>query len=136
MKSLQEIQKEIDLIFEASETERKNKTEQKKSVITRRKKRIVFLRTCIAYLQSGATENFLLKEKERLENKISAIQLSFVADDIDPKYAIKKGDVIKNGELVRGNVSKNELELKNDYEELMGVDVIHEQLKMIDYLLN
>ncbi len=128
MKSLHEIEKEIKLIIDLNEQERLGRIEQKKAVVDRRKKRVAFLKLCGEYLSSNPTKEFLSKEKDRIEGRISAIEMSYNVDALDPSIKIKK--------TRKGFTSKNELEIQKDYKKLMGVPDLKEQLKSIVFLLN
>lgn len=128
MKSLNEIEKEIKFIIDLNENERINRVGQKKSVIDRRKKRIAFLKLCKEYLSSSPTQDFLSKEKERIENRITAIETSYNVNSLDPSLKVKK--------TRKGFTSKNELEIMKDYKKVMGIPELKEQLKSITFLLN
>lgn len=118
MKNVTEIKKRMDEIVVAryaplpkEETDRKYKSRQKKLKIE-----YDFLNVCKLYLETEPTEEFIKKEKKRLENRLQLISEGYKHDERQTLKDQKKD--------------------RKDYDKLMGVSKIKSQLKAIYFLLS
>jgi len=82
------------------------------------KKRITFLKTCMYYMQTEPSMEFLEKEKDRLNNRINMFMETYVPLD-STKYMKKDLSAHKKG-----------------FEKEMGIPKIKSQLVTINFLLN
>lgn len=92
----------------------------KKSMLSKTKKRIEFLRLCKSYLESNPSEEFLKKDEERILNRMKLIHEGFDA-------------WLKNGEE-KPKVKKRE-DLKTIYEKKMDMPSLREKLATLKYIL-
>ena len=83
-------------------------------VLKKAKKRIQFLNVCLNYLESQPKNEFLEKEKKRLENRLNLIDKGF------EHWAITAS--VKDP--------------KKEYAKLMDVKTVKEHLKTIRFLIN
>ncbi len=116
MKSIRELQQEMDNIQVEISTNMKAYTEVQ---VNRMKKRFAFLGMCRAYLESLPTEDFLNKEKDRLNNKINLINAGYVP----------------NQKLLDAGLNKQEQEEHKEYNKLMNMAKWKGQLKAIKFLI-
>lgn len=116
MKSIKQIEQDMDAIQTAISTG----LDLKKIHITRMKKKYAFLKVCKMYLQTTPTRDFLDKEKERLSTRVNLINAGYVPDK----------------RLIQANMRKEEQAEHRDYNKIMGLPKIKEQLKSIIFLLS
>jgi len=117
MKSIIELNKEIDsLILEIKTLE---DTEDKKHFRKAKqlRKRVAYLRYILLYLESLPSEEYLKKEKEKMSNRIGLLMLNY--QPLDERFT-------------KAQVSKH----KKNHEKEMGVTKIKDQLKTIDFLIS
>jgi hypothetical protein len=117
MKSIKKIEQEMNNIQVEISTNSKEYTE---TAINRMKKRHSFLCVCKMYLESKPTDDFLEKEKERLSTRINLINAGYEPDQ----------------RLIDAGLKKEEQSEHKDYNKIMGLPKIKEQLKSIQFLLS
>lgn len=120
MKTVQEVNEEINEISLTLQAERGRKSEDKlfkPAEISRMKKRIAWLKEIKMYLDTQPTAAFIKKECERLENSISLRMMYFVLDGAEalPKTTITK--------------------LKRDYEKRHDIPKLRQQVKTMRFIL-
>lgn len=111
MKTIKAIGEEITDIKYKIEHE-----EMKPAIEKRLRKRIPFLKMCIAYLESGATKEFVLSELKKVDEKIDRRMNLFVLKDEE--------------KLTKKEVSK----LRKEHEKLHEVKHLRDQLKALRFL--
>jgi len=116
MKTITEIQKEMDSIKVDMMSNTKNISKSDK---TKLKKRHQFLTICKMYLESNPTEEYLVKEKERLNSRVTAINKGYVPDK----------------RLIEAGLKKEERKEHADYNKIMGLTKTRNQLQSIKFLL-
>lgn len=109
MKAIEYLQDELTELLNT------NQDDFTKPQLNRIKKRIQFVRTCVMYLESNPSEDFLNKEASRLKARIGLIADSF------KDYSRPAG--------VRGSIRKY-------YDKEMGVPLLNIQLRTIKFILN
>ena len=112
MKTIKQLREDIAEITNTIE-----KTDLTVSVENRLRKRILFLRHCIMYLETKPDRDFLVKNMEGLEKFINAKMEQLVIPNED--------------KLTRPQISK----IKKDYEEMFAIPKMREQVKAIRFLL-
>lgn len=109
MRSLLEVKTEIETLIEECTTG----SALKKVQISKRKNRIVFLRTVSAYLESGPLPSYIDLEIERIQNRVVLLSNSFDRSQYkDPKEAFAK------------------------YEKEMGIPDLRIQLRTLRFIKN
>lgn len=111
MKSLKELKIEIDEIL-TLQMKKMEEKDYKKAV-----RRLEFLKVCLRYIESGATEEFVNKEIERLTNRIGAFR-----DNYDTWLGFTDTDSIKGNKLTF-------------YEKEMGVPKLRKQISSLRFIL-
>ncbi len=91
--------------------------EMKPAVEKRLRKRIPFLKTCIAYVETNPSQTFMKSEVEKVENKIRLRMAQFSLDDYQ--------------ELDKKTVTK----LRKEHEKKYEIPHLREQLKTLKFLL-
>lgn len=107
MRTIQSVESEMKSLID-------NRSQYKPRELSAAKKRMQFLNTCKMYLSDMPSQEFLVKERNRIELRMKLI-----------------GDGYDYWKIFRPR--KNMID---DYNKEMGVDVLMEQLKTIKYLLN
>lgn len=120
MKTVQEVNEEINDISLTLQAERGRKSEDKlfkPAEVNRMKKRIAWLKEIKMYLETQPTAAFIKKECERLENSISLRMMYFVLDGAEslPKTTITK--------------------LKRDHEKKHDIPKLRQQVKTMRFIL-
>ncbi len=113
MITVQDIKREINEITDRVRLE----TDMRKSEKTKLKKRVGLLRKCILYLETNPTDDFLKKEIDRLENRISLIMALCPLGE--PK-------------AVAGSVIKK---MKIEYEKNHDIPKFREQVRVMRFLI-
>lgn len=108
MRSYEAINNEIKYLLEEA-TDKVTKRER-----TKIGNRVVFLKMCLLYLESGATEEFVRKEYDRLHNKVRLIDEGY---DYFKLFCAAEDP-------------------RHEYELETGLPRLKEQLKTIEFLLN
>lgn len=116
MKSIKQLQQEMANIQVQISTEDDLST----PAINKLKKRYSFLKLCIMYLEEKPTIEFLDKEKDRLTNRVNLINAGYEPDK----------------RLIASGLKKEEQAEHSDYNKLMGMPKLKEQLKSISFLLS
>lgn len=107
MRTLLDVNTEITTLTEECTTG----SALKKSQISRRKNRIVFLKMVKNYLESGPSISYIDLEINKLQNRISLLSNSFDRSQYkDPKEAFKK------------------------YENEMGIPLLRQQIRTLRYI--
>jgi len=116
MKTITAVQKEMDSIKVDMMSNTKNIS---KSDRTKLKKKYEFLAICKMYLEHNPTEEYLMKEKERLSSRINAINKGYIPDE----------------RLIESGLKKEERKEHADYNKIMGLTKTKNQLQSIQFLL-
>jgi uncharacterized membrane protein YheB (UPF0754 family) len=112
MKTIKQLQKEIDEIVT-----RLQKEELKKNVQTKLRKQIQFLRFCIKYIETQPAKDFLVTELSSIEKKITLRMNAF--------------DESKYSNIARSEVSK----IRKEYEKMHEIPKLKTRIKTIKFLL-
>lgn len=112
MKTIQEIQKEIVDIEKFCATDRATKRQMASGA-----KRIENLRSCIMYLETNPSQEFMLKQLAQLKDKVSIINSGFSS---------WKSNNPKDAEVNNP---------KSKYETMMGLKTIKSQIKNLNYMI-
>lgn len=111
MKKVQDIQKEVDEINEELAANKKRKKGEvgflKAGAVKKLKSRKEYLLTCIAYLNTNPTQEFIDKEKERLMGR--------------------------NNKIMEG-MPDGSRKIKRDYEKLMDLPKIRLQMRTLQFI--
>ena len=114
MKKIQDIQKEVEEINDELTTNKKRKKGEvgflKPGAVKKLKSRKEYLLTCIAYLNTNPTQEFIEKEKERLMNRNNKIM-----EGTPSGYGVTR-------------------KAKRDYEKLMDLPKIRLQMKTLQFI--
>jgi len=116
MKTITIIQKEMGSI----QVDLSSSKGLSKSDVTKLKKKYSFLKMCKMYLESNPTEEYLLKEKEKLNARINAINSGYIPDQ----------------RLIDAGLKKEERKERADYNKIMGITKTRNQLQAIKFLLS
>lgn len=116
MKSIKQIQDEMNSI----QVEISTGKDLSDTMINRLKKRYSFMVMCKMYLESNPTVEFLDKEKDRLSNRVNLINAGY-----EP-----------NQRLIEANLRKEEQAEHNDYNKIMGLKLVKDQLQSIKFILS
>ena len=111
MKSLTELKTEINEIL-TLQMEKMKKRDYKKAV-----RRLEFLKVCLRYIESGATEEFVNKEIERLTNRINAFR-----ENYDTWLKFTDTDSIKGNKMTF-------------YDREMGITKLRKQISSLRFIL-
>jgi len=121
MKNVKDLQKEIDEITANKKRKEKEVGYLKPGVIKKMRARKDYLATCIAYLNTNPTQEFIQKEKERLMKRNNLIM-----EDLPKEQKFTN----KDGKL---NLKAHK-KAKRDYEKLMGLPHIRLQLRTLQFI--
>jgi len=80
--------------------------------------RMSFAKNCLLYIQTNPSEEFLTKERDRINNRVDMLMKSYVGLN-----------------ETKNSVSKC-LKHKKDYEKEMGIPHLRKQLSTLNFLLN
>lgn len=115
MKTINQVVQEMNEIQVAIST-----GSHKQIQISRMKKRYSFLKLCKMYLKEEPTNDFLYKESERLSNRVDLINKGYKPDQ----------------RLIDANLRKEEQAEHKDYNKIMGLPKVKEQLRAIQFLIS
>lgn len=105
----------VDLAWQIDEA--KKTKDYKKSVVTRLKKRIEFVRTCLYYINTNPTKEFVSKEAIRIQNRINAFMETY--EGLDETHM--KTEVTKH---------------RKKFEKEMDIPKLRTQLMTLHFILN
>lgn len=119
MKTINQIKSDLIEVVNTLQEDKQKKVEDrmKKSAATKLRKKIPFLKTCIMYVESGPSEQFVKKEIERIETKINLRMGLFILDDYK--------------EVDKKTVSK----FKREHEKKYEIPHLREQVRTLRFLL-
>lgn len=115
MRTIQSCKSELIDMYHKIQTEGKHNI--KKAVLNKMRKRAVFLKTCILYLESNPTPLFIRKQLDDTEAKITLRMSYFVLNNIN--------------ELPKSTVTK----LKKEHEKMYDVPKLRDQARTLRFLL-
>lgn len=115
MKTTKELKSEMKEVLEAMEFQKKKDDKKSANAIKRLKAKLDYLKMCLLYIESNPSVEFIIKEKERLTNRINAfMELYKVPEDW--------------GKTMKSNHRKA-------YEKDMGIPKLRKQLSTIHFIL-
>jgi len=112
MRTIKQVEEEV------KEIEHRLKTEElKKSVSTKLRKKIQYLRHCIMYIETSPSPAYMKEEIKKVETKIGLRMAQFVLEGVEamPKSVVSK--------------------LKREHEKKYEVPKLREQIKTLRYIL-
>lgn len=112
MRTIKQVNEEI------KEIEHRLKTEElKKSVSTKLRKRIQYLKHCVMYIETNPSPQYMKDEIKKVETKVNLRMAQFVLEGVEamPKSVVSK--------------------LKREHEKKYEIPKLKEQIKTLKYIL-
>lgn len=115
MKTIKQIQSEIDDIKKEMIDQQKSDSKESKRRLKKLKTELSFCAICLLYIKSDPSPEFVKKEKDRVTNRINMTLEKYV----QPSY---------------GSISERKKD-KREYEKSMDIPKLRKQLSTLYYLL-
>lgn len=116
MKTIKKLQSEIDDKLSDINNYNKSNDPKIKKKLKPAKLRLAYLKMCMMYVESQPTVEFIMKERDRLSDRVTAFL-----------------NVYEEPKNVTGTLGAKH---RKDYEREMGIPKIRKQLTALKYLLN